>query len=183
VRLFVAVFPPEPVRERIGTIRSALEGHQPGLAALRWVRPERCHLTMRFLGDREPSAVERLTGAIEAAVAGLSRFEVELAGLGCFPKPERARVLWLGTRAGREQLVALAARLESELAGAGVDPDDRPFQPHLTLARAGRRPFRLGRDPLPNPFASFMATELTLVESVLGGPDAGYHVRAAATLA
>jgi len=183
VRLFFAVFPPEPVRDAIAGIRATLEDHQPGLAALRWVRPERCHLTMRFLGDFEPGRVDELAQAVATAVHAMPSFEVVLGGLGCFPKPARAKVLWLGTRTGREQLVALAGRIESALAAIGVEPEDRPFQPHLTLARSGRRPFRLGRDPLPDPFARFVVGEVVLVESVLGGADSGYHVRAAAELA
>jgi 2'-5' RNA ligase len=55
--------------------------------------------------------------------------------VGAFPGPARPRILWIGTREGAAELVALAARLEQALAREGFAPADKPFTPHLTVGR------------------------------------------------
>ena len=60
--------------------------------------------------------------------------------LGVFPDERRPHTLWMGLAEGRPALVALATRLETELAGAGFAPEGRPYAPHLTVARIKQRP-------------------------------------------
>jgi len=97
------------------------------------------HLTLRFFGELSEDRVEDVRGAARAAAAGVSCFDLELEGVGCFPSRGPAKVVWLGCGAGRGALVALAEAISRALEGRGFPGDTRPFSPHLTLARSRNR--------------------------------------------
>jgi 2'-5' RNA ligase len=138
-RLFIAVpLPPEAVAdcaELIDRVRSAPLGDVP-----RWVHVPNLHLTVRFLGATPAARVEAVAAAVDAALDGTRAFEVELAGAGAFPDPQRPRTLWLGIRRGAEELGAMARALDDALAPLGWPPEDRPYRPHLTVARLDAAP-------------------------------------------
>ncbi|MFQ5506122.1 MAG: RNA 2',3'-cyclic phosphodiesterase [Planctomycetota bacterium] len=188
MRLFLGIFPPPELARRMAGIRARLEEGMPEISRsrLRWVRQERCHVTLRFLGEQDEALVPRLLEEGLRGVDRLAPFELGFAGLGAFPKPERARVLWLGTGTGRTELCRLAELAESGLAALGIERDARPFQAHFTLARPGRRPMRLSAGRLAElelpELPSFRVEELRLVHSVLGGPGSGYRVLGAVRL-
>jgi 2'-5' RNA ligase len=178
-RLFVAVPVAEEVRDGIGALMRELAGapideRAPGQP--RWVRVDGLHITLRFLGATPEVRVQELGDVMALAGRGVAPFEVELTGGGAFPTPHRPRVLWIGIGAGADRLAELAVRLNAELAHLGWTPDDRPFNPHLTLARTdgvpgsdecARRLIELGRDVR----LSWTAATLVLYKSNLGhGP-------------
>lgn len=120
----------------------ALEMTQGGLKRafgtpdpVKWVPAHQFHFTLKFLGEIEESAAAGALEAVQRAAAGAAPLRASLCGLGCFPGPARPSVLWAGLAEGAEQLGALAARVERELALAGFPPERRPFKPHLTLGR------------------------------------------------
>jgi len=106
---------------------------------LRWVLAAQRHLTLRFFDELSEDRMEDVRGAAAAAAAGVSRFDLELEGVGCFPPRGPAKVVWVGCGAGREALVALAEAISLALESRGFSGDTRPFSPHLTLARARNR--------------------------------------------
>jgi RNA 2',3'-cyclic 3'-phosphodiesterase len=120
------------LREALGRTRSALSGSRD----LRWVRDEQLHLTLRFFADLAGDGPPRVAEAARAACAAAPPFELEVRGLGRYPAHGPLRVVWAGLGAGREALVALAAALARELEARGFPAEERPFSPHLTLARA-----------------------------------------------
>jgi RNA 2',3'-cyclic 3'-phosphodiesterase len=138
-RLFIAVpLPPEAVADcaaLIDRVRSAPLGGVP-----RWVHVPNLHLTVRFLGATPAGRVEAVATAVDLALAGIGPFEVELAGAGAFPDARRPRTLWLGIRRGADDLGAMARALDGALAPLGWPPEDRPYRPHLTVARLDAAP-------------------------------------------
>jgi len=120
------------VKEALGKVRAAL----PGVPALRWVRDEQLHLTLRFFVDLPPAQADHVAAAIVAACESTPRFDLEVRGLGCFPLQGPLRVVWAGLGSGRAELVALGAALQRELSARGFPEEKRPLSPHLTLARA-----------------------------------------------
>src|SRR5712691_6758096 len=165
-RAFVALAPPEAQRAQLGAYLERCRGAAP---QFRWVAPDGVHLTLRFLGRVEPAVLAAL-GARLRAIRQPS-FALGLDGLGTFGG-RRPAVVWLGLAEGQEPAAALARAVEAECAGVGLDPEPRPFRPHLTLARARDRS-GAARPELPPPpeLAHWTATEMILFESKLGsGP-------------
>ncbi len=135
MRLFVACDLPAEVRGRLRSLGESLRTEAP---RLRWVRPEGIHLTLRFVGEVDEEIRSRLSETLRRAVPGAAPpFEVAVEGAGYFPDRGRPRVLWVGLREPSGALAGLHARVEEAVRGAGVAPENRPFRPHLTLARFG----------------------------------------------
>lgn len=131
LRLFAAVDLPPRVREEIeGTISPWRERLPRG----RWVRPENWHVTVKFLGRTYPRLVDRVTDAAREAAAAIRPFRVGVEGMGVFPGPGRARVVWVGLVDRDQSLPALARALDDRLADE-FPPEKRGFTPHLTVAR------------------------------------------------
>ncbi|CAA9305823.1 MAG: hypothetical protein AVDCRST_MAG68-816 [uncultured Gemmatimonadetes bacterium] len=130
-RLFLGVPLDEEVRAALAEhLRRAFPGGIPG----RPVVPANWHLTLRFLGDTDAEQHRQLVGALQAAPLGPS-FSMELGGLGAFPKPRRAGVLWVGVDGGAADLKRVAALAEEAARRAGFPAERKPFSPHLTVSR------------------------------------------------
>ena len=131
-----------------------------------WAAPDKLHLTLRFLGNREPEQLQELERALARIDA--RAFQVRLGGLRTFGGRARPRVVWTPVTAGETQLTALAAQVEAACREAGIEPEERPFRAHLTLARARRDSGSLGELPPPPELAPFIASEIVLFQSTLG---------------
>lgn len=140
-RLFIALELPPDVLEVVAQTQADLKRHVPSHVA-RWARPAGIHLTLKFLGDTPTGQVDDLKTALAEAAAGHSRFELSIQGMGCFPNTQRPRVLWLGVAGDVKPLRALRDDVERHIAPLGHPTEKRRFNPHLTLARAGRRASR-----------------------------------------
>ena len=100
-----------------------------------------------------------------------------LAGLGLFGDRHRAHTLWLGVEKS-EALARLAARVETACVRAGLPPETRKYNPHVTLARL--------KDTPPSRIQNFMdasgrfheaevaVAQFTLFRSTLGQGGAEY---------
>jgi RNA 2',3'-cyclic 3'-phosphodiesterase len=133
----------------------------------RWTDPHNLHLTVRFIGTVESDAVDEIANRVEVAPG--APFEIALGELGTFKRGRLARVVWLAVGPGAEGLEGLAKRVEEECVAAGLEPEKRPFAPHLTLARA-RAEDGAPVPPLPDlpDLAPWRANELVLYSSHLG---------------
>ena len=131
MRLFLAINPPDHLREEIATATSPLREAAP---SLRWVAPDRLHLTVRFFGEQPPDRVPALRAAVDAAVSGHAGAPLTLAGFGAFPNFRRARVVWMGVEP-HPRLELLHHDVERACLELGFEPEGRAFRPHLTLAR------------------------------------------------
>lgn len=143
---------------------------------------------MRFLGPTLEDRVEAAIGAVHAASAGRSPFDVSIGGAGTFPPGGRPRALWLGVRTGEQGLVDLAASVDRALEAAGWAIDARPFRAHLTLARSDGVPAGAAIGARLTAAAAafdvrFRAERIGLYESLTGGGPARYEPLAVADLA
>src|SRR6187399_1756796 len=137
LRLFIAIALPTPVRAELASLQSRLQ-HEPALKNVRWVSPNNIHLTVKFLGNVPQPRVPALTAALDLSIQNIPPHELVVRGLGCFPNFHRPNNIWAGLQGALDTTALLARQLESECAAAGFPRDDRPFNPHLTLARLNR---------------------------------------------
>ncbi len=170
-RAFLAVTPPPTVLDALADRIAPLTTSEP---TLRWLPREQWHVTLQFLGP--VADAEALAAAVGAATASQASSTHQLAGGSAFPSPRRGSVLWIGVEPP-EPLAALAAAVGAATAPLGHAPEARPYQPHLTVARAARpRPLApavdtIGPEPVGPPWT---VTEVALVESDTR-PDGAVH--------
>jgi RNA 2',3'-cyclic 3'-phosphodiesterase len=134
-RCFIAVPVTAQLRASLAADIARLRRTFPGLDDdWRWVEPAQWHVTLAFLGDTSPGAIDGLVTAIGRVSAVNRSFELATEGIGVFPSPRAARVLWHGIVDPGERLAGLAADVRREL---GLDP--APFSPHVTVGRSRHR--------------------------------------------
>jgi RNA 2',3'-cyclic 3'-phosphodiesterase len=131
MRIFIGIDLDPEVRVRISRFLEGVEGFAPDA---RWVRPESLHITLKFIGEQAPERVEAITERLRRVES--SAFEIRCAGYGFFPTAKAPRVFWIGIQAG-PQLADLAGSIDMAVGELGVPREDRPYSPHLTLARGG----------------------------------------------
>jgi RNA 2',3'-cyclic 3'-phosphodiesterase len=185
LRLFVACELPQDAKDALIAAQDDLR--QLHASRLRWVRPEGIHLTLKFLGAVSPDIAQRVTDALAAAIVEPFTLNLRFDRLGSFGGRMRLRVVWVGLAGDVEEIAALAEKVEVALAPLGFPRENRPFAPHLTLARV---PDDMGieeRSRLADLLATYKLPELppmsisevALMQSFLSPTGARYEQRAA----
>jgi RNA 2',3'-cyclic 3'-phosphodiesterase len=170
VRLFVALEIPAAVRDNLSAFLRELRELSARVADKRprWVRPENLHLTLKFIGEADAAKLESIRAAL-AMVRSNAPVELRFRGLGFFPNEKHARVFWVGLNPS-PNLAALAGDIDVALATLGIARENRPFVPHLTLARFQppglHEKLRAAiQSAAMREFGSFQTSELHLIES------------------
>jgi 2'-5' RNA ligase len=138
VRCFIAVDVPDAVREALLAAQAALRARLRH-ADVRWVGSEQLHLTLKFLGAVPDDRVPAISAALDGVTATALPLSLTAAGLGAFPSPGSARVIWGGITAGGTEAAALAGAADAATAVLGFARETRPFRSHLTLGRVRSR--------------------------------------------
>ncbi len=139
MRLFVALPIPDPVKQQALRWQEELRDATAD-ASIRWATADQFHLTLKFLGEVVPARLEALLAAARAACQGVKPFDLHAGRAGFFPNDRNPRVLWAGLHCESGALQGLQAALESRLAEFAEKQENRPFSPHLTLARLKQVP-------------------------------------------
>jgi RNA 2',3'-cyclic 3'-phosphodiesterase len=135
-RLFLAaslgIGPTRKIADAIGRLRAVAEkkGVRVG-----WVPPSNLHVTLKFLGWVSPEVAAAVEDRAAAALAGVRAFELGARGMGAYPTPATARVLWVGIQDPSGTLAQIASLLEAAMAELGFARETRPFSGHLTVGR------------------------------------------------
>jgi RNA 2',3'-cyclic 3'-phosphodiesterase len=125
-RLFVAIDVPD-------SIQRTLVDLDPHIHGLRWINGNQMHLTLGFF-ERVPEDVDlRLREKLRAIE--FKAFFLPIVGLGKFPAKGHPKVVWIGVGAGHPHLFQLYKRVQEAAFQSGLEPEERPFHPHVTLAR------------------------------------------------
>ena len=174
MRLFTAIDLPADVLLRLERLLAALRSE----ALIKWSPLDNLHVTTKFIGEWPEKRLDELHAAL-AGVGPRETFSIELKDLGWFPNERSPRVLWAGVNGGRP-LQELARATEERLTQLGIPRDERPFSPHLTLARI-KNPVPLGRlkqrvrDMQPAALGTFQVSEFALYRSEPGSNASIYH--------
>ena len=177
-RIFLAIHLPDDLRESIKEVQQELS---PRLPAINWVRPESIHLTVKFLGYVVPSLIDEMHSVVAPVVSQQFPFTVVIQGLGVFPDARYPRILWVGLRGNEEVLQGFVHRLDRVLESLGFAMENKPYHPHLTLARIKRENKAVGlamaqEDILQEEcqLGSLSIHQLTLYQSELSPSGAVY---------
>ena len=106
---------------------------------IRWLATPNIHLTLVFLGDIDARRVSAVTAQMDAAAQRSPAFSLVAKGIGVFPNPRYARVVWVGLRGDLDRLKSIQATLESGLESVGFSRESRAFRAHLTIGRIRQR--------------------------------------------
>jgi len=125
-RLFVAVDLPESTRQLLANL-------DPHIGGVRWINPAQMHLTLAFFGDVADEidlALREKLGAIE-----FGAFFLPIVGVGTFPAKGTPKIIWIGVGRAHPHLFQIYKRVQEAALAAGLEPDLRPWHPHITIAR------------------------------------------------
>ena len=135
MRCFIAIDIGEKIRSALSDLQQQLQdGVDVKKSDVKWVNPENIHLTLKFLGEIKDAKVVEVCNIVRAVAGRHKSFELDIESVGHFGG-KSARVLWVGTGQGRENLLELQKDIEKSLALAGWPQETREFSGHLTLCR------------------------------------------------
>lgn len=184
VRSFVAVPLPETIQADIFAAAQELSRRLPDV---KWSRKvENLHITVKFLGQIEEEKLTALAEDLARTVAPLPRFRLELRGMGAFPSPRKANVVWAGVQDTARGLTAIAEAVEGVGERFGFAREQRAFTGHITVGRSKGRGVdaRGALDAFAERrFGATTVEEVHVYESRLGGEGSTYVLRSRAALA
>ncbi len=181
LRLFVACEVPDEVKQAIGVTIDTLRSRSG--AAVRWIRPEGVHVTLKFLGEVPVKKLPAIKLAIQEATVGHSPFDLEFSSIGTFGGREGLRIMWVGIAGDVLRLEALVRAVNAALAVVGFEPERRPFRPHLTLGRVRdeistrqRAEIEVAVGKMDVPPSGWRTSQVSLMRSRLTAQGAFYDV-------
>ena len=131
IRCFIALPASPALQQEFSRLQLRLKASE---ASVRWERPEKFHITLKFLGDTDESLLSSLTSSLNASVQGIQSFTLSFRSVGGFPSSEQPRIVWVGAD-DHPTLATLHQHVEEVCSTFGVKKDDRMFHPHVTLGR------------------------------------------------
>jgi 2'-5' RNA ligase len=135
MRLFLAVDLDAAARAAIAATQKRVAAALADSASkISWVKPDRMHLTVVFLGEVAEARVPPLVESIGRDIDG-KPFEIAFENVGVFPERGAPRVVWVGVSGADAALHDLYAELVRRVAAPDIAIESRPFHPHLTLGR------------------------------------------------
>jgi 2'-5' RNA ligase len=139
MRAFIAIEIPEEVKQELVKVQAQLK--KTGLDAS-WTRREGMHLTLKFLGEVMEQRIPDIMSVLQRALEGAGPLRLEVSGVGTFPNPKNARVVWTGLSGDIEKLMQYQSAIEQAMVHLGMEREERKFTPHLTLCRVKQIRFR-----------------------------------------
>jgi len=174
IRSFVAVDIPkfEKLLDLLSRLRSSG-------ARLSVPKDESIHITLKFLGDIPESSVEKISESLGIIASRTNRFKAEIVGTGLFPNERAPRVLWVGL-SDNGRLAEIAGEIDASMAAFRIPKEQRPFRPHVTIARVKSmqgidKALRVLDDFRSTSFGSFEVIDIRLKKSTLTPAGAIYE--------
>lgn len=170
MRAFIALELSQEIKKEIAKIQKQL---QRAGAKATWVKPEISHLTLDFFGSvthKELEIIHKILNQIKT-----KPIQLELNSLGCFPHPERARIIFIDLQGDLKELKNLASQIRKNLKKEKIRFDEKPFKAHITLGRVKKRQNLVHvLKGIEVKRIEFLASEITLNQSILGSSGPKY---------
>ena len=120
-------------RQVLSRIASILSSLQALGGDLKPVEEENVHLTLKFLGNVSTARLAEVKSSLKQLT--FPSFTAEIRGAGAFPNLKHMNVIWVGVNEGWTQVEQIYEQVEKLLSGIGFRRENRPFSPHITVAR------------------------------------------------
>ena len=133
IRTFIAIPVPESVFVLQGNLKNTIEKKT---GKVRWVKRDQLHLTLKFVGDTPEESIDDVRDVMQKVANQMTPFKIFIQGVGCFPKIERPRVMWVGLDGAIDKLNQLVTAVHDGLHPLGFPREEKEFHPHITMARA-----------------------------------------------
>ncbi|SHE32419.1 2'-5' RNA ligase [Seinonella peptonophila] len=131
-RTFVGLSLPANIKEQLG---GWMEENQLKLPFRKWTIPEDIHITLHFLGETTEEQLKHIKSILTEVCSKHRSFSLSLNGFGIFGQNHQPRIFWSGVGGDLEQLQNLQKSIVKELDLIGFPNENRPYRPHITLAR------------------------------------------------
>ena len=176
-RAFIAINLPLEIKAKFEELISQLKARNSS-PFLSFVRPEGVHLTLHFLGEIGPETTKAIKISLAEMVKNFSGFTFTPVTISAFPDLRRPRVIFLSLKTDQlTELMTLQKRLGQKLKAIGIVTDERPWQPHLTLALV-KGPVNLNAEGIEIPSETFITKSVELMSSELKPTSVKYSVLA-----
>jgi len=139
MRAFIAVDTTDDVQQKISRMVRVLRAESKGV---KWVDPEKMHITMYFLGEIVEDELELIKQVMQASIATVNPFSISVEGVSAFPRITAPRVLWVGVKNNTDELKQMYDSFSRGLieSGAHVEHEaSKKFTPHITIGRVRGR--------------------------------------------
>ncbi|MBK7706298.1 MAG: RNA 2',3'-cyclic phosphodiesterase [Acidobacteria bacterium] len=178
-RIFLAIDISDDARSAAAVYARELRSEFPGLR-VGWERPEKLHLTLKFLGDTAKRQLDSVCDAAQKIAAEFPPFKLSICGTGAFPDARNPRILWLGVNGDVSTLARLHGRFETECEKLGFRRETRRFTSHLTIGRVRdpRTASALASRHIEKKFESdeFDVSGVTVYESLVDSNGSTYKI-------
>lgn len=162
MRLFIGIELPAPVAAALAGYQDILRGKS---GRGRFKRQENFHLTLKFLGEVPADRLTALNEALAKVAGNYRPFSLCLGKLGRFGGESAPRVIWLDVDGDIKCLRLLQQEIEQAMTAEGFKPENRPWQPHITLAQDAELNGVLPWGKCPLPRTAFTVKEFCLILS------------------
>ncbi len=130
-RTFIAIDIPleESIVKQINKLKAEFANEK-----IKWIKAHQYHITIQFLGNVEDADISPINESLGKVTEGFGEFPLQLEEFGVFRNLRNPGILWIGFRPC-DELAKLKNAIEDEMTGFGFEKSDKPFSPHLTIAR------------------------------------------------
>jgi len=125
-RLFVAIDLPDSMGQLLADL-------DPHIRGMRWTHRAQMHLTLGFFGDVPEGVDLKLREKLNAIQFG--KFFLPVNGIGSFSAKGAPKIVWIGVGNAHPHLFQIHKRVQEAALAVGLEPELRPWHPHVTLAR------------------------------------------------
>lgn len=178
IRCFISIEIPQPIRKQMVQVPEPLKNVKGKFS---WSGTNNLHITLKFLGDCSRGRLDAISRRLAQIAAHHAPFDMSFEDVGVFPGHSSPRIVWLGVKDGRDQLVKLASDVDDSMEEIGFKKEVRPFRAHVTLARvkslSSRDELRAAIERMPKANIERMrASHIFLMRSQLNPKGAVYTV-------
>lgn len=132
LRLFIGIELDDSIRKIVEQAHAHLKTVD---THFKWTTAQNAHITLKFLGNVSADKVDDIKSRLNKISRQTSPSQFELTEMGAFPKPQMPRIIWLGVKQEKTWMEDLAGKIDESLAEMEFQKEDRPFHPHVTIAR------------------------------------------------